>query len=166
MTKLRPSSSGFKLMALLLVLVVIAMALSIAAPAISGWGRGSRLRDAGDEMLATIRWAQAQAIASCQIHRLNVDAPNGRYWISAQDGLEFVPLNTEFGRQTILGAVTVLQVTAAAADAQPLEFITFYPTGRTTPAHVRLADDRGQVQIVCDTPAEGFRLVSPEEQQR
>lgn len=160
--KRRPSILAFTLIELLLALVVIAMALSIAAPAVSGWGRGSRLRDAGDEFFATIRWAQTQAISSSQIYRLNVDAANGRYWVTAQDGLEYVPLNTEHGRETFVPTGTALQVTSGA-EARPVEFITFYPTGRTTPAHVRISDDRGQVNIVCETPAEGFRMLKPGE---
>ena len=44
----------------------------------SGWGRGSRLRDAGDQVLALTRWARAQAIASSTVHRLNVDPQTGR----------------------------------------------------------------------------------------
>ena len=68
----RPNHPGFTLIELLLVLVVISAALGIAAPSLSHWGRGQRLRDAGDEFLATVRWARAQAIANSRTYRLNV----------------------------------------------------------------------------------------------
>ncbi len=161
MKSCRTCSPAFTLIELLLVLVVLAMALGIAAPAISGWGRGSRLRDAGDEFLATANWARAQAIATSRIHRLNVDAQAGRYWVSAQDGLEFVPLDVEYARETLLPMNVTITVTDF--ESRSLDFLAFDPTGRTSPRMVQLADDRGQVTIVCQTPAEGFRLLKPGE---
>ena len=157
----RSSSSAFTLIELLLVLVVVSAALGIAAPSLSRWGRGQRLRDAGDEFLATAHWARAQAIATGRIHRLNVDAQAGRYWVTAQEGLEFVPLDVEFARETFVPANATLAMTDL--QSRDLEFITFDPTGRTSPRVVRLADDRGQVTIVCQTPAEGFRILKPGE---
>jgi hypothetical protein len=32
-----------------------------------------------------------------------------------------------------------------------------------SPRRVRLADDRGEFSIVCQTPAEGFRILKPGE---
>ena len=153
---------AFTLIELLLVLVVIATALAIAAPAMSGWGRGSRMRDAGDHLLATTKWARAQAIADGQVYRLNVDAQNNRYWVSVQQGLEFVPVDSQFGRETFGEDGAMLQL---VDDQQhPIEYVTFYPTGRISPpSHLSMADDRNQVDMVCRTPAEGFRLRKPGE---
>src|SRR5215216_191076 len=100
----RTNHPGFTLIELLLVLVVIATALAVAAPAMSGWGRGSRMRDAGDQLMATVKWARAQAIADGQIFRLNVDAQNARYWVTMQQGMQFVPVDSGFGRETFAEA--------------------------------------------------------------
>lgn len=160
MTK-QPSACGFTLIELLLVLVVLATALGVAAPAISGWGRGARLRDAGDEFLATANWARAQAISTSRVHRLHVDTHAGRYWVTAQEGLEFVPLDTDFARESFVP----MNVTVAMTDleSREVEFASFDPTGRTSPRLVRIADDRGHTTLVCQTPAEGFRLLKPGE---
>ncbi len=156
-----PTHLAFTLIELLLVLVVISAALAIAAPSLGNWGRGQRLRDAGDEFLATARWARAQSIATGRIYRLNVDAREGRYWVTAQEGLEFVPIDADFARENTVPANATLELTAAAS--RPAEFVSFFPNGRTTAAHVTLADDRGAIHIVCQTPAEGFRILKPGE---
>lgn len=157
---------GFTLIELLLVLVVLSAALGIAAPSISGWGRGQRLRDAGDGFLATARWARAQAIATSRTHRLVVDALNGRYWVTAQEGLEFVPLDKQFARETTVPANITLTMNdlESGLESDVAEFIQFDATGRTSPRIVRLADDRGEVTIVCQAPAEGFRILQRGEQ--
>jgi len=153
---------AFTLIELILVLVILSTALAIAAPSLRGWARGSKLRDAADQFQAVTRWARAQAIAESQTYRLNV--VDGRYWLTAQEGLEFVPVMSDFGAQFVMpdgASITMTQ----RDQSQPLEFVTFYPTGRTTsPAIVRLADDRGTYDFVCDTPAEGFRRLKPGEQ--
>ncbi|HEV2296165.1 MAG TPA: GspH/FimT family pseudopilin [Tepidisphaeraceae bacterium] len=160
--KLRPiHPRAFTLIELLLVLVVLSAALGIAAPAISGWGRGARLRDAGDDFLATANWARAQAIATSRVHRLNLDTQAGRYWVTAQQGLEFVPLDVDFARESL--APMNVTITMTDLQSRSVETISFDPTGRTSPRIVRLADDRGQVTIICQTPAEGFRLLKPSE---
>ncbi len=159
---LRPNQlRGFTLIELLLVLVVMATALGIAAPAISGWGRGARLRDAGDEFLATANWARAQAISTSTVHRLNVDVDAGRYWVTAAQGLEFIPLDMEYAREAFMPMKVTIRLTDL--ESRSLDFISFDPTGRASPRIVRLADDRGQATLVCRTPAEGFRLLKPGE---
>jgi prepilin-type N-terminal cleavage/methylation domain-containing protein len=160
--------AAFTLIELLLVLVVIAAALAIAAPAMSGWGRGMRLRDAGDQLFSTVKWARAQAIAQGKVYRLNVEPQNGRYWVSVQEGTEFVPVNEAMGRETFVedGQTLGLSGLSGSNDAQSgsSDHITFYPTGRVQPpAHLTLSDGRGQVDLVCRTPAEGFRMRKPGE---
>lgn len=158
----RTTHPAFTLIELLLVLVVIATALAIAAPQMSGWGRGSRMRDAGDHLLATTRWARTQAIADGQVYRLNVDAANNRYWVTTQQGMEFVPVENSFGRETFGEDGATLQL---VDDQQhPIEYVTFYPNGRISPpSRLSMADDRNHVDMVCKTPAEGFRLRKPGE---
>jgi prepilin-type N-terminal cleavage/methylation domain-containing protein len=154
--------AAFTLIELLLVLMVIASALAIAAPAMSGWGRNMRLRDAGDQLHATTKWARAQAIANGQVYRLYVDAHAGSYWVSVQDGTEYVPLENEFGGETLLENGQTIKLTDE--QDQPIEFVTFYPTGRITPTcNLSISDDRGHVDMICRTPAEGFRMRKPGE---
>ena len=125
--------SAFTLLELIVVLVVIGTALAIAAPSLGGWRRGQKLNTAGDEFLAVVRHARALATANSQVHRLYVDAANGRYWIMAQEGTEFVNLGTGMGRVFEVPEGCQIRMTASGAPAA-LEFVDFYPTGRMQPA--------------------------------
>jgi type II secretion system protein H len=155
------NSAAFTLIELIIVMVIICTALAIAAPSLSGWNRGSRLRDSSDQFLALTRWARTQAIANSQTYRLNVDSQTGHYWVTAQDGQEFAAVASDFGQEFIVPDGAAIEV--KGAESKALEFLTFYPTGRTTPAHVILSDERGAIEILCETPAEGFRILKPGE---
>ena len=119
-------------------------------------------QNAGDQLHATTKWARAQAIAEGQIFRLHVDAHSGAYWVTMQDGTEFVQLENEFSRETLLDDGQRIKLTDE--QDQPIEFVTFYPTGRIAPpCNLSISDDRGQVDLICRTPAEGFQLRKPGE---
>src|SRR6185503_3394053 len=92
------SHSGFTLWELILVMVIITLALAMAAPSLGGWGRAAKLRDTGDQFLAVTRWARSQAIADAQIYRLNLDTSAGTYWLTTQQGEQFVELGNSFGQ--------------------------------------------------------------------
>jgi type II secretion system protein H len=167
-----PTSSrrAFTLVELVLVLVVMATALAIAAPSLGGWRRGQRLRDAGEEFLATARHARALAIANSQLHRLYVNTSTRTYWIEAQDGQQFVRLGTSLGREFSLPAGYTVSLVSTPTDpatgqslpGSPLEFIEFYPSGRMHPlARVEItADDGGQFLLESPTAAEGLTVPS------
>jgi prepilin-type N-terminal cleavage/methylation domain-containing protein len=161
---LRPA---FTLIELILVMVIICVALARAAPSLRGWNRGTQLRNAGDDFLATARWARAQAVADAKVYRLNVDAGAGKYWVTVQQGGQFVNVANSFGQAVTLPP-DELRIQLAAvqpASSAPPEFIEFYPSGRSTAARVRitLLMDGSTVDIECPTPAEGFALVNPQQ---
>jgi len=144
-----------------MVLVVIAAALAIAAPSLGGWRRGQRLNTAGDEFLAAVRHGRALAVGNAQVHRLYVDPANGRYWLMAQEGQEFVALGTGMGRQFAMPEGCTISMSASTTRT-PLEFVEFYPTGRMQPpATVVITGESGDT-IVFDTPSavEGLVLVT------
>ena len=159
MTRRHRTSSAFTLLELVLVLVIIATALAMAAPSLRGWSRSSRLRDAGNQFLAVARWARAQAVANSQVYRLNVDQNTGRYWVTVQEGLEFLPTGSDFGQ--VFSVPDGFGIARTDAQSQPgAGVVDFFPTGRTQPATVRITSDDGYaVDIVCPTPDEGFALV-------
>src|SRR2546421_9085952 len=94
----RPQLRGFTLLELVLVLIILCIALAAAAPSLTGWGKAAKLRDAGDQFLAVTRWARTQALADAQVYRLNVDSSAGTYWVTVQNGQQFVAPGSEFGR--------------------------------------------------------------------
>ena len=160
--RLRTSPAAFTLLELVLVMMVICTALAIAAPSMRGWSRGSRLRDAGDQFLALTRWARSQAVADSRVYRLYVEPGSGRYWVAAQEGQEFLPVGSSLGQVYVLPEDLSIELTDLEPQSQRMEFIEFYPTGRTWPARVRIAlgpDDF--LEIACDSPADEFRLLTP-----
>lgn len=160
----RSSQSSFTLLELVLVLMIISLSLALVAPSLRGWSAGSRLRDAGDQFLAVARWARAQAVAESQVYRLNVDSSSGRYWLTVQNGMEFVSTGTSLGQMYALPTGLNIAMNEPLSG-QPLSVVDFFPTGRTQPAHVRISSDDGfAVNIVCPTPAEGFALATAMEQ--
>jgi hypothetical protein len=89
-----------------------------------------------------------------------VDAQNNRYWVSVQQGQEFVPVETQFGRETFGEDGATLQL--VDDQAHPIEYVTFYPNGRISPAsRLSMADDRNHVDMVCRTPPRVSAYVSP-----
>jgi prepilin-type N-terminal cleavage/methylation domain-containing protein len=161
----RPQHRGFTLLELVLVMVVVCTALAMAAPSLSGWSRGAKLRDAADQFFAVTRYARAESASSCQVHRLYVDPSAGRYWLAAQDGQQFVELSTGLGRAVVVP--DGFRINLTDAQSKTLEFVEFYPTGRTTPAHFSITADNGEtINYECPSPAEGFRLTNGHERTR
>ena len=147
----------------MLVLVIISIALAAAAPALRGWGKGSRLRASADQFVAVARWARTQAIANSQVYRLNIDANAGRYFLTVQNGTQFEPIGSTWGQVFDVPGGFGISVNEASSK-QPLGTLDFLPTGRTQPAWVRITSDDGfAIDIKCPTPAEGFSLVNFEE---
>src|SRR5580765_396353 len=89
---------GFTLLELVLVLLILCIAAAASAPSLVGWGRASAVRDAGDQFLSVARWARTQALAESTVYRLNVDANSGTYWVTVQQGMNYVPPGNEYGR--------------------------------------------------------------------
>jgi prepilin-type N-terminal cleavage/methylation domain-containing protein len=161
----RQPRNAFTLLELVLVMVILAAAASMVAPSLRGWSRGAKVRDAGDQFLALTRWARSESVANCQLYRINIDTRQGLYWVTVQDGQNFVSPGTEFGRIFSVPEGFQLIVTGAAADNAAATAIDFAPSGRTQPMQVVIAgpDPNEIVRLECTTPAEGFRLVNPQE---
>ena len=164
MIRTRPSSSGFTLLELILVMLIISITLAIAAPSLSGWGRGGKMRDATDELLAAVRYARTQSVAEGRVYRLNLDPSGQGYWLTMQEGQNFIPLGNTFGIKWSLPESFRLQATGVDQGAQRTSTIDFFPTGRTQPARIRLISPNGDTaEIVCPTPAEQFALATDQE---
>ena len=158
----RRKDRAFTLLELVFVLIILSATLAVTAPSLRGWSKGSKLRDAADEFVAVTRHARAQAVSNGTLYRLQVDALGAHYQLMAQQGQQFVPLGTEWGRVFILPEGHAMTLTSAGGGA--MEALEFYPSGRTQPARARIAARDGHaVEIECPTPAEGFRILTGQE---
>jgi prepilin-type N-terminal cleavage/methylation domain-containing protein len=153
---------GFTLLELILVLGLVAM----AAPSLSNFMKARKTADAAGQMLALTRVAASRAIAQGAVYRLNVDPQTSAYWLSVQEAGAFVDLECEFGCRFTLPEGTAMSM-KSPVDGAPRTYVEFYPSGRTEAATIQLVGSRGEVyQIVCDSPTEEFRVVSPNEVQK
>ena len=157
----RPRQSAFTLLELILVMVIICTALAMAAPSLNGWARGSKMRDATDQFIALTQFARTQAISTATVHRLQIDGAARAYYVLMQDGDQFVPLNTEMGRQFPLPEEYSLKATDE--NGQGRDYIDFYPTGRTDPGTVEITSTNSSdvMTIRCPSPTDAYRLVQP-----
>ena len=153
------ASSAFTLIELVLVLVVLSVLMAIAAPSLRGWSRGTKLRDASEQVLAAARYARSQAVTTGANHRVEFDADSNAYRVTALDGEQYIPATGEFGRVVALPPGITLGVTREDGDVSGV--IAFYPSGRTTPARITLTADWGEAsEIEATTAADPFRLVT------
>ena len=153
----RSHSRGFTLFEIILVMVILCIAMAVAAPSLRGWSHGARLRDSADQFLAAARFAHTKAIADCKIYRLYVDPKAGSYWVTVQEGEQFLNVGSDFGRVFQVAEGVQMQVTSGEANSN-VEFIEFYPSGRSMPASARFSDDMASINVTCRSPAEGFRI--------
>ncbi len=155
---------AFTLLELILVMAVICVTLALAAPSLSNWSRGSQQRDATDQLLALTRYARTEAITNATTYRLNIDKTAGHYWLTMQDGQEFVALGNTMGQ--VFSVPDGSRIDLAQEQAPAADIIDFYTSGRTQAARILLTNNIGEIiTIECAMPAEGFQVASAPRQQ-
>lgn len=154
----RRSEIGFTLIELIVVLLLIAITMALAAPSFRGWSDGSKLRNAGDEFVASARWARSQAILAGTPHVLRIDGAS--YYVGSvpsDNTTNVTPVAGTFGRATEVPMnFSIAMISGGESGA-----ILFYPNGRCSPAVVRITSaQRKVVDIASEFPADPFRVVS------
>jgi prepilin-type N-terminal cleavage/methylation domain-containing protein len=149
---------GFTLLETVITLVLIALVLAAAAPALRGWGRGAKLRDAATQFLAVTGYARSQAAATAMTHRLLIEPDGSGYQVAILAEGQLQLARGEFGGRVSLPLGYRIEIVSATGAG-----IDFHPSGRTSPAVVRIRAESGEsIDLVCDTPAQPFRLASSE----
>jgi len=157
--------SGFTLLELILVMGVICVTLALAAPSLSNWSRGSQQRDAIDQILALTRYARTEAVTNATTYRLNIDKATGRYWLTMQDGQDFVSLGNTMGQ--VFTVPDGSRIDLAQEQSVARDIIDFYPSGRTQASRIVLTNNIGEItNIECVMPAEGFEVALAQQQTR
>ena len=153
---------GFTLIELVLVLLLLAVVAAAAAPALSGWGRGQRLANASDELVATVRWARMKAVSDGVAVRLEADADGTHYLVSKLDAGEWTPVAGEQGRSRAVGEKLSMRIERGDGGGEAT--ISMWPNGRISPVRVTLTADWGETrQLSCDGAADPLRPVKPGE---
>lgn len=150
MSSRRPNPKAFTLLELLLLMVIIAIVAAIAAPTLGNFGRGRRLENSTNQLLALAKYAQNQAIMDGVPYRLNFDLATRSYWLTvemppplsngtpqAPDG-NFYSINDVHGQQVTLA--DNINLTTNLVMQPDGMYIEFEPNGRTDPATIELTD--------------------------
>lgn len=149
--------SGFTLLELLLVLMVVSIALTIAAPSFSGFGRNRVTANAAAQFVAVAHFARTQAISDGAIYRVNIDVPNGRWWVTHDDGDAFVPVDSMDGRIFTAPEGVRMEFDGPAVDGA--QVIEFQAAGRTDVGTVKFVGrDGSEIQIVCENPLDVYHV--------
>jgi prepilin-type N-terminal cleavage/methylation domain-containing protein len=159
----RRADRAFTLLELIVVLGLVGVLLAMAAPSLRGFMGSRQTADAAAQVLALTQWAGSRAAAEGTIYRLNVDAQANTYWLTLQQGGEFVDLGSEFGRRFKLPEGTTATL-RRPTGSEPRAYIEFYPNGRTEEVTMELRGRQGEVfRVVCESATEAFHIVSPSE---
>lgn len=154
---------GFTLLELVLVMLIISIAMAIIVPSLGNATRGARVGDAAAQIVSLCNYARAQAIAEGRPYRLNFGT--GAYWLTAQDGGQFVDLQTEYGQHYTLA--DDLRIQTDLSQSEDGTYVTFGSNGRAdpTPVNVQINDNAGgSSQIVCESATELFHVVEKSRQ--
>jgi general secretion pathway protein H len=126
----RPTSRGFTLLEIVLVMAIIALATVLAAAAMTGGFKGMQLKASAKEIASNLRYTRTQAIATGQPQRFVIDpvkhawqAPNAHHGaIPDKLGIEFT-------------GAREAQVNGAPSSQGAIEFL---PDGAATGGRIRL----------------------------
>lgn len=162
----RRPAGAFTLLELIAVLVLISTVLAAAAPSLRRFARGRQTADAAARMLSLTHLARSQAATRGCVHRLNLDAETGTYWLTVQQAGAFVEIEADQGRLYRLPIGVSIRVASPSADEE-LSYVQFYPDGRCDPVTIQVTGAQGEIlDVTCRSPSERFRIVSPAEDER
>ena len=156
------SRRGFTLLELIVVLLVLSVLFAMAAPSMSGFGAGRAAKQTASQIVSLSRWAREQAISEGRTYRLNFDAANQVYFVTAANGAMFEREPVEFGRNfTVPDGVVLTFETPQVAGMPCLEFL---PSGRSQPGRIRIVSRDGEAtELACLSATEPLRVVTVDE---
>lgn len=158
-SEIRDPKSAFTLIELVLVLAVLALMMSAAAPHLRGWGRGGKVRDATDQVLTAIRFAQSQAIHDFVTCRLSVNPVDDALEVWRIDGQRVAPATGEFHDPVEVPDGFSIEI--ERFDGAGNAAIEFLPDGRLTPGRIEIIAPWGERTIIESRwPAQPLRLIS------
>jgi type II secretion system protein H len=159
-----PSSPGFTLMELVVVMLIMSVLFAMVAPSLGGFGAGRKAAQAASQILTLSRWAREQAITEGRTYRLVFEPVEQVYYVMAANGPVFERVGTDFGRP--FSIPDGVEVTVEAPQLDGKSYLEFLPSGRSQPARVRVVSKNGQqTDLATLSATEPLRVVTVEEQQ-
>lgn len=142
--------SAFSLLEMLVVTAMIAIISMSILPVYISTMNGVRIRNARNDVLATIRYAQEMAVRESREYRIYFDTRENHYRVVRLAGLEdeekvFEPADMLGGGERKLPDYLSLDRIDARRDSRSREhYIACLPNGASTPATIRFRDLRAR----------------------
>jgi len=141
--------SAFTLLELLVVIIILAAISMGIMPVYVSSMNGIRMRNARNDLISTIRYAQEMAVRESREYRILFNVEENSYRLEYLAGLNereekvFEPVGTLFGEAQKLPEFLALQRIDARRDARTRDyFIACLPSGASDKATIRLQDVR------------------------
>lgn len=145
---IQTSRPGFTLLELLVVVAIIAAISMSIVPLYVSSLNGIQLRNARNDLLAAIRYAQEMAVRESREYRIYFDTEENTYRLAFLTGLDkeekvFEPAQTILGDTQQLPAFLRMDRVKARRDKHTREYyIACLPNGASDKAEIRLRDVR------------------------
>ncbi|MCD6287839.1 MAG: prepilin-type N-terminal cleavage/methylation domain-containing protein [Candidatus Hydrogenedentes bacterium] len=159
---------GFTLLELITVIIVLGILSGVMVPMFRDSFTNLQVRDATKNFIATIRFAQAQAIVQGVEYRVCLGENNRRYWVirqtdPADDIDKFEMVKSEALRTTTFpDSLQVRTVSAPKGEFadENIKYIPCYPNGRIGQARIVIVgSDKETYTIRTTTRMAGVQLV-------
>lgn len=158
------AETGFTLLELIIVMVILSTVLAMAGPSLRGFFASRKTNDTASQILAFTQYARSQAISEGITYRLNFDADERTYWLTAWRSGAFRLLKTEFGQIFTLPKDIEVELEGLEEEERAL-FLKFTPQGTVTAGTVRLIDRSGRaIEVTCPTMTESFAIIESNEE--
>ena len=151
------------LLELILVMVILSTVLAMAAPSLRGFFTSRRTEDTAAQILTLTQLARSQAISEGVVYRLNFDARDRTYWLTARKAGVFESLDTEMGQVYTIPQDIELELQDIDKKDKDV-FLVFTPHGTATAGAIRLTDRSGRVvEVSSPSVTEPFSIVEPKQ---
>ncbi len=157
-----PSTAGFTILEIIIVLFLLVGLLGIILPRIS---LDENLGSVARRMVGTVRSLQSLAMSTQKTIRLYIDIDRGVYWPMILDGnQEKVPTDPAWATPlTLPVAIRVSDILLSQGKKESGRVdLSFYPTGRIDPMTMHLVDGRNNILALAIEPVTGAIRMSDE----
>ncbi len=157
-----PSTAGFTILEIIIVLFLLVGLLGIILPRIS---LDENLGSVARRMVGTVRSLQSLAMSTQKTIRLYIDIDRGVYWPMILDGnQEKAPTDPAWATPlTLPVAIRVSDILLGQGKKESGRVdLSFYPTGRIDPMTMHLVDGRNNILALAIEPVTGAIRMSDE----
>jgi Tfp pilus assembly protein FimT len=137
-------------------MVILSTVLAMAAPSLSGFFSGRRLRWSAEHIVMLTRYAATQSIHQSRVYRLNFDMNQRQYWLSSLENGELLDQDKQLKSRFSISDEIELEFDNFESEPSGC-YIEFTPEGYCRQCRIEIrGQSGGGWEILCPSPAEKF----------